>query len=29
VRNELDRRGIVRRIRPTHKLDLPTDAGAN
>jgi curved DNA-binding protein CbpA len=29
VRDELDRRGIVRRVRPTHKLDLPTDAGAH
>jgi curved DNA-binding protein CbpA len=28
VRDDLDRRGVVRRIRPTHKLDLPTDAGA-
>ncbi len=28
VRDELDRRRIVRRVRPAHKLDLPTDAGA-
>lgn len=28
VRDELDRRGVVRRVRPTHKLDLPADAGA-
>jgi curved DNA-binding protein CbpA len=28
VRDELDRRGVVRRVRPAHKLDLPTDARA-